>query len=255
MLALPAYLSHSLAEDAASEDPLDMLGMSFLVTVPAVEEDEQGEEVPVGLECPVLLLDADDGLAERMTPYDPVTDIDVVPFISGSSQLFPQPEALQRAAREWVDGATSEKLAFYTAAEEPPEEATAPAAQAPKRQPMPKKRVTVNQLSEQVSALAGVLPGLVEQMRNLVDRQNMLEKAPPATAQTQAPVPVHQQPFPQAGLQAPGSLGILAKSLQVPQRSQAPRSFSPRLPKQRRRPLSTQPAAHLPQATHPLPRP
>ena len=189
MLALPAYLSHSLTEDAASEDPLDMLGMSLLVTVPAVEEDEQGEEVPVGLECPVLLLDADDGLAERMMPYDPVTDIDVVPFISGSSQLFPQPEALQKAAREWVDGATSEKLAFYTAAEEPPEEATAPAAQAPKRQPMPKKRVTVNQLSEQVSALTGVLPGLVEQMRNLVDRQNMLEKAPPAQAQTQAPVP------------------------------------------------------------------
>ncbi|CAE7243857.1 mok12 [Symbiodinium necroappetens] len=164
MLALPAYLSHSLTEDAASEEPLDMLGLSLLVSVPAVEEDEQGEEVPVGLECPVLLLDVDDGLAERMVPYDPVTDIDVVPFVLGSSQLFPQPEALQRAAREWVEGASSEKLGFYTAAEELPEEAVVPAAQTPKRQPVPKNRVTVNQLSEQVSALTGVLPGLVEQM-------------------------------------------------------------------------------------------
>ena len=76
-----------------------MMGPSHLATVPAVEEDEQGEEVLVGHDCTVLLLDADDGLAERLTPFDPVTDLDVVPFVPGSPQLFPQPESLHRPAK------------------------------------------------------------------------------------------------------------------------------------------------------------
>ena len=96
-------MSTSLVEDAASEDPLDMMGPSHLATVPAVEEDEQGEEVLVGHDCTVFVLDADDGLAERLTPFDPVTDLDVVPFVPGSPQLFPQPEALQRAAKSWLE--------------------------------------------------------------------------------------------------------------------------------------------------------
>ncbi|CAE7365687.1 mok12, partial [Symbiodinium necroappetens] len=238
MVALPAYLGPSLAEDAASEQPLDMLGLSTIVSVPAVEEDEQGNELPVGLECSVLLLDADDGLSERMVPYDPVTDLDVVSFVPGSSQLVPEPEALQRAATDWVEGAASEKLGFYTAAEELPEDSAAPVVQAPKRQAMPKKRVTVSQLSEQVTALTGVLPGLVEQMKSLVERQNQLEKAAPvpqlekaapALLPAKAPVPVHQQPFPQAGAQAAGSLGILAKSLPAPSKL-APALAPPPLP-------------------------
>ena len=212
MVALPAYLGPSLAEDAASEEPLDMLGLSTIVSVPAVEEDEQGNELLVGLECSVLLLDADDGLAERMVPYDPVTDIDVISFVPGSSQLVPQPEALQRSATEWVEGEASEKLGYYTAVEEVPADSAAPNTPAPKRQATAKKRVTVSQLSEQVAALTGVLPSLVEQMKGLVERQNQLEKAAPgpqlekaapAALPAKAPVPVHQQPFPAS--RCPGS--------------------------------------------------
>ncbi|CAE7369448.1 unnamed protein product, partial [Symbiodinium sp. CCMP2456] len=72
----------------------------------------------------------------------------------------------------------------------------------------------MQQLSEQVSTLAGLLPGLIDEVKNVVERQDKLEKGAAAPS---VPPALHQQPFPAAG--TPGAsapLGALAKQLPSP---------------------------------------
>ena len=149
----------------------------------------------------------------RMEPFDPATDITVTSFMEGAPQLVPS--------------------RFLHGAEEPDE--IPPKGPPAKRgaTAAAKKRVTVNQLAEQVTALAGLLPGLVDQVKSVVDRQNALElaslpglspaAAPAAEVAALFPQPCaaaaapHHQHFPPAGhIGQPKALGALAKVLPTP---------------------------------------
>ena len=226
LLALPSLLQPSVAEDALAEEPLDALGPAHIASTQTVEEDEVGEEVPTGLSCQVLLLDVEEAFLEYMALFDPVTDQEVISFVEGSPQLVPHPEEVMAAARAWLESETAERLAFYTAPEDP--EGLGPVLPKPaakKAQPS-KKRVTMAQLSEQVASLAGLLPGLIDEVKGVVERQNRLEQA--SAAQASPAAPLHQQPFPQPGVGAHAKgLGALAKQLQVPAKMPLPNSSPP----------------------------
>ena len=73
MVCVPSRLHASISEDALSDEPLDMLAPCRLKQVPAIEEDDLGEEVLTGLTCPALLLDVEESMLARMAPFDPVT--------------------------------------------------------------------------------------------------------------------------------------------------------------------------------------
>ena len=239
MVCVPSLLLPSISEDTLTDEPLDAIGPSHLEVLETIDEDELGEEQPSGVQCSALLVDLDESMLARMTPYDPVTDLEVTSFVEGSPQLVPQGDLLMAAARAWVE---ADKLAFYTAAEGEPDEVLPKTAPAKRAQPSPKKRVTVLQLSEQVSALANLLPGLVDQVRGVVERQNAMEKAaqpagpslrpaapeaspapvpsPPAAA---IPLPAHQMHFPPAGTGPQAkTLGVLAKALPPPAKVSVP---------------------------------
>ena len=122
--------------------------------------------------------------------------------------------------REWA-------LPYVSAQEDIPPQGAAAAKKA-----AAKKRVTTAQLADQVSALATVLPELMEQMKQLSARQDRVEREPPP-ARESAALPPQQQPFAVAG-DASGSpaLGSLARSLPPPGRTaaapkQAPPSAAP----------------------------
>ncbi|CAE7762310.1 mok12 [Symbiodinium sp. CCMP2592] len=182
MVCVPAFLHTSAMGNAASTEPLDSIGPFCLESVETIDEDESGEEHPTGIQCQVLLVDLDESLLSSMEPFDPVTDLTVMPSSTG-------------------DG--GERLAFYTAGEEMEE--------------------------AQVTALAGLLPGLVDQVNSVVDRQNAMEKAgqplsPPTLAVTAPapsalpqPVPLQFPPAGQAGQASQAkALGALAKVLPLP---------------------------------------
>ena len=95
-----------------------------------------------------------------------------------------------------------------------------PKPAAKKAQPS-KKRVTMAQLSEQAASLAGLLPGLIDEVKGVVERQNRLEQA--SAAQASPAAPLHQQPFPQPGVGAHAKgLGRASKAVASPCQDSSP---------------------------------
>ena len=200
LCAVPADLHAEVVTESEAPLPNAALGPARLASVPAVEEDEAGEEIPAGLDISAMLLDLELSALAYMRVFDPVTETGVVHcFVPDAPHLAPQHASLIQQARSWIGEETAERLAFYSAVEEE--------APPPPKKAVPKaKRVTVNQLSEQVSALATMLPGLIDQVKSVVERQDKLEAGglPHAPQKaTSPPKPAHQQPF-----AAPKSSGL-----------------------------------------------
>ena len=148
LCALPADLHPEVAAESEAPLPSTILGPSRLVTVPAIEEDENGEEVPAGLDISVMLLDLEVGALAAMRPFDPVTETGTAhAFVTDAPHFVPQHSALISQARTWIEQETVERLAFYSAQEDEPP------APFPKKAAAKAKRLTVNQLAEQVSSL------------------------------------------------------------------------------------------------------
>ena len=124
-----------------------------------------------------------------MRVFDPVTETGVVhSFVSDAPHLVPQHTSLLQMARAWIEQEATEKLGFYSAQED---EAPAPVVK--------KATPKASQLSDQVASLANLLPGLIDQVKSVVDRQDRLEAgagaqaaASPATVLAK---PAHQRPF------------------------------------------------------------
>ncbi|OLP96296.1 Protein-S-isoprenylcysteine O-methyltransferase [Symbiodinium microadriaticum] len=181
---LPSALLASAQENASSPLPSDLLGPFVTVSVPGIEDEDAGE-VPAGVDVEVLVVDLDEAILAAMRLYDPVTDLVFESFLPEAAHIMPQPEMLIAAAKAWVEEEASDRLAFYSAQEE---HAVPPVA-SPKR-PAAKKKVTMTQLSEQVAAIAAVIPSLAGQIRLVAEKQATSSAAPVAAA-----------PQPPAGLQ------------------------------------------------------
>ncbi|CAE7829752.1 unnamed protein product [Symbiodinium sp. CCMP2592] len=215
LLRRPGAFLAALLEDVQSlstGEALSVFGPSVVVSVPAVEEGDLGEDVAAGYDIQVILLDLDESLLSFMGPFDPVTEPGlVVGFEPAAPHVMPAPEDLMKAAVDWVSGDQAPGLAYVTAQEgsEGHEDAQ------PKRAARA-KRVTTAQLAEQVNQLASVLPGLVEQVRLVSERQAAQASAPQPPA-----APPHQQNFPQLGptpAPQPAPLAGLAAALPPPAR-------------------------------------
>ncbi|OLP93478.1 hypothetical protein AK812_SmicGene24595 [Symbiodinium microadriaticum] len=246
LLAVPASLQLQVQELSGAEDH-SLIGPSHIVSVPAVEEGDTGEDAPAGFEIQVLLVDVEEGVLPYMSAFDPVTESGlVVGFEPEASHVLPASEELMRQALLWVGSDLAPGLAYVTAQEEPEADLGAQA----KRAARP-KRVTTAQLAEQVNQLASLLPGLVDQVRVLSERQAQQQQASPG----QGPGPSHQQDFPlvpqasaspaapfaalASGLPAPARLGAMPKPGPAPTAQQTAAAAQPSASQASSDPLAT----------------
>ena len=148
LLATPASLLPSLRANAAESSPNALVGPFHPVSVPGMEEDELGE-TPAGVDVEAVLIDMEEGALGLMELFD--TDLTYEAFVQEAPHVMPLPEGLHTAAMAWIEGESSERMAFY--------EAHAPASPAaPKRAVAKPKRPSMAQLSEQVAAIADPRP-------------------------------------------------------------------------------------------------
>ena len=107
LCALPADLHAEVLAEAEAPLPSGILGPAHLTSVPAIEEDEAGEEIPAGLDLPVMLLDLEVSALAFMRVFDPVTETGTVhSFVLDAPHLVPQPAALYQKARAWIEQET-----------------------------------------------------------------------------------------------------------------------------------------------------
>ncbi|CAE7938307.1 Mettl5, partial [Symbiodinium sp. KB8] len=158
-------------------DPDAMFGPSTLLTVPAMEEQEDGAEVATETSIEVLIVDFSDAAASFLEPFDPLSLEDPVPFSEEAPQVFPECRQLVALSKSWVRTAEGERIAFYSA-QEGEEEAPglvdpveAPAATAKAKA----KRVTTAQLAEQLGSISQLLPTISDRLQDLAERQKELE--------------------------------------------------------------------------------
>ena len=90
LCALPADLHAEVLAESETPLPSAILGPAHLATVPAIEEDEAGEEIPAGLDIPVMLLDLEVSALASMRTFDPVTETGAVrSFVIDAPHLVP----------------------------------------------------------------------------------------------------------------------------------------------------------------------
>ena len=195
-----------------------VLGPSMTVEVPAVEEDDAGEEVESELTMAVLLVDFLRDVERGLTEFDPESrTTEIRHFLPDAPDLLPSSSSLLNAALEWSHTEVDTRVHFYSAEEEvPPLEETQFKKPTPKRSvaPLPAlptssttkevpkpKKVTTAALAEQVASVASSIPALLSQVQQISDQQKRMEEA-----QSAAKIPAYRQPFASPGLTDPGGL-------------------------------------------------
>jgi len=75
LLAVPLdFLPQDVLTAGLNAEPLDQVGPSVVIQCPGVQESDNGEEVPVGLEISCLLVDFSEEIKRSLREFDPVTD-------------------------------------------------------------------------------------------------------------------------------------------------------------------------------------
>lgn len=161
MLALPAdYLAEDAITDASlGLDEEALLGPSREFTAALIGEDEDGNEVGVGVRETFLIVDVADLGLPMMRGYDAVNDpvANDEPFSRGHPVAIVKIADVMPLVQEWVTALSgAARLKFYSAREEP-ELAKA----SPKRAAAP-KRLTTAALAERVDLLSAQLQSLIE---------------------------------------------------------------------------------------------
>ena len=199
LLAVPLGIipRQDLDEGAAStEDPI--VGPSKLVTVPGVEEDENGADVPSGSDITLMLVDFNASVLPLIREYDPAQDQhEIQPFLEDSPHVVPSSSPLLQEALNWMSEEVSGRIQFYSAEENVPAPVAAPL---PPKRAEPKKKVTNAVLADQLSELSKVLPSIMQELQGLKERQAVIEGSTAAPAMPYAALPTalpgHKQPFP-----------------------------------------------------------
>ncbi|OLQ05070.1 hypothetical protein AK812_SmicGene11814 [Symbiodinium microadriaticum] len=199
-------VDEALLEAGQGGGPELLTGPSCQISAGLEEEDEEGALRATGESTVVLVVDFAEDVVQHLSPYDPVTSpIEVQPFLSGSPpHLMLVHFALVAAAKEWLVTLTGERMAFYSAAEEPEQDAINPPEPGPKKKLAAKpKRPTTSQLAEQMETMLSMLPALAQQVQEISSRQRALEGRPTQENLCWGPLLVRQP----AGLETLGSFG------------------------------------------------
>ena len=174
------------------------MGPSKLVTVPGVEEDENGADVPSGSDITLMLVDFNASVLPLIREYDPAQDQhEIQPFLEDSPHVVPSSSPLLQEALNWMSEEVSGRVQFYSAEENVPAPVAAPL---PPKKAEPKKKVTNAVLADQLSELSKVLPTIMQELQGLKERQDVIEGPTAAPAMPYAALPTalpsHKQPFP-----------------------------------------------------------
>ena len=171
-----------------------MVGPSKLVTVPGVEEDEHGADIPSGVDVTLLLVDFNDSVLPLIREYNPAQDQhEIQSFLEDAPQVMPSSTPLLQTALEWMNDEVSGRVHYYSAEEN----AVAPvAAPLPPKKPEPKKKITNAALAEQLSELSKTLPAIMQELQGLKEKQTQFEGALSYQSQPKHGVPPHKMPFP-----------------------------------------------------------
>ena len=195
MLAVPkGFFFQETLDQANAAAPTDLLGPNTAVVVPAVFEEEDGSETVLGIDLEVILIDVGVGhcrLYSSLRPCDrrrgdPVflrrfsRDLPITSTIAGDSLELDSdvgrgPCWILHSSRRGGghEGLTQGLTCAQRAS----------------------KKVTTASLAEQVSAIAGTLPAVLEQLTSLQDKQTQLEGML-SSARAQERVPAYRQDFP-----------------------------------------------------------
>ena len=201
---------------------LELIGPSLEVSVLGVNEDDQGAEIPSGVEISCLLnVDFHLSVLESMMEYD--HEVGPLPsrcFLQEAPMTLPMSSSLLAAALEWISGSPeTDRIQFYSAAEEEVlggSVALSPAEKKPKAPPAP-KRVTTSALAEQIGSLTqsvASIPQIARQLQDLQERQKSFEQA---LTNASPKMPPHRQPFPVAMQEKP-ELATFLKGIGPPPR-------------------------------------
>ena len=170
-----------------------MVGPSKLVTVPGVEEDEHGADIPSGVDVTLLLVDFSDSVLPLLREYNPAQDQhEIQSFLEDAPQVVPSSTPLLQTALEWMNDEVSGRVHYYSAEEN----AVAPIAAPLPKKPEPKKKITNAALAEQLSELSKTLPAIMQELQGLKEKQTQFEGALSYQSQPKHGVPPHKMPFP-----------------------------------------------------------
>ena len=228
----PDYVAESILGRTEIPVLTDLVGPSRQISVPGVEEEEDGVEVQAGVELVCMLIDFHSQVLDYLKEFDAA--LDSTPnlcFSLESPQVLPSSSTLLACALEWIGSteALPERVLYYSAAEEEdviPALAKASQKQppVPQRQkitapaPLPKK-VTNAVLAENFNTLAQVIPQISGQLQELQERQLRFEQSM-QLAQSPKPPP-HRTIFP-TGSAGPAELRAFAAAIGPPPKQRSP---------------------------------
>ena len=163
LLAVPLGVipKEDLDNGATSSENL-MVGPSKLVTVPGVEEDENGADAPSGVDITLMLVDFNASVLPHIREYDPSKDLhEIHSFLEDAPQVLPSSNPLLQSALDWMGEEVSGRVQYYSAEENAPAGAAVPL---PPKKSEAKKRITNAALAEQLSQLSDALPGIMQEL-------------------------------------------------------------------------------------------
>ena len=194
LLAVPLGVipKEDLDNGATSSENL-MVGPSKLVTVPGVEEDENGADAPSGVDITLMLVDFNASVLPHIREYDPSKDLhEIHSFLEDAPQVVPSSNPLLQSALDWMGEEVSGRVQYYSAEENAPAGAAVPL---PPKKSEAKKRITNAALAEQLSQLSDALPGIMQELQGLKEKQAIFEGAVASQATPTVGVPPHKMPF------------------------------------------------------------
>ena len=217
----------------AGEDPL--VGPFTVLAAPAVSFSIDGTVEDIDESVGVILVDMSHPAVALLLgdlPGGDGLDPNTVPFYEWDFLVRPALDRLLEQARVWLAVDRTERVAFYSAAEEEAPARTHPPGVTAhggttSGEPKPKpKRHTVASLASQMETVVGALPSIMDQLGQLAARQTALEQGQRSTEQARPSTP---QIVPKASMPVTALLGsptvpleVVAKAIGPPPKTKAP---------------------------------
>ena len=218
LLAIPVdFLPREVLEEGQAARSTEAVGPSKLVKCPGVQEAENGEEVPIGVEVSCLLVDFSMEIMPHLREFDPVTDTsDILHFWPELPETLPLSASLLEQALDWISKESDTRVHYYSAVEEEaaPGVFVGPSA---KKVAVKPKKVTTAVLADQLALLTESIPVLTQQLEKLRADHARLEGV--VTRGQEVQKPPHQMDFPQPSSPGPADIAGFAKAIGAPPRT------------------------------------